>query len=120
MLLAGVKRAGFTANLAASSYFAFQAPTDSIRVWYPTIWSYLGEYFLLFLICLSCVFFVMQRFPSQVGDGSRSEGGFGLLKLLVYGIGVLCVDVVVSAYLWFVAPRSGDLPTLSYPRHNFG
>ena len=113
-----VKRMGFAANLAATLFFAFRAPTDSIRIWYPSIWSYLGESFLVFLICLSCVFFVLQRLPKKRRP-IEIQDSYSFPKLVAYGMVTLLVDIAISAYLWFVAPRSGDLPTLSYSRHDF-
>jgi len=114
-----IKKMGFAANLAASLFFALRAPTDSIRVWYPTLWSFLGEHFLLFLVCLSCLFFVVQRLPANMRGSLRSRDNLGLSMLFGYGILTVGSDVLASAYLWFVALQSGGLPTLSYPRDNF-
>jgi hypothetical protein len=119
MSLAAMKRAGLAANLAGSCYVAFQAPTDSIRVWYPTIWSYLGEHFLVFFLSVSCVFFAVQ-YLSAKGHRSRGRGSsISYSKLIGFSIPLVLLDVGASAYLWFVAPRSGSLPTLSFSQHDF-
>jgi hypothetical protein len=87
----------FAAAIEAMTSFGLYAlaPTDSVRVWYPSVWAYVGEHGLVWVIAFAGVFFVATGvFKNPV----RPD----VLTLLT----CIVAELVSTAYVWFVIPAN--------------
>ncbi len=98
------------AEVASSFWLLKSIPTDTILVYYPTRWSYVGEHFLAWAVALS----------SLVVSLVSVTGGLKRSKLSMRGVSVtisvlsLLAELLSSWYLWFVATPPGVDPKLWY------
>jgi hypothetical protein len=101
---------GLASNLIPSWWLWMSSPTDTVRVWYPTIWSYLGEHFVLwvgftaFFFAIARVAFARQSAhmfdPSQ--RGTRHITFFQYLFIcLIFLASDLCTSFYLAVSTWW-------------------
>jgi len=57
------------------------SPTDSVRVWYPSVWSYVGEHFLPWCLALSALLKVVKPFQKRAWPANPSAPGHNIAVL---------------------------------------
>jgi hypothetical protein len=76
------------------------SPTDSIRVWYPSFWSYLGEHFLPWCVILWIMLSLLKPFREQAGlqvpNHSRVEPIVLKIREVLPFAGILVTAEVVA------------------------
>jgi len=73
------------------------APTDGVRVSYPSVWAYIGEHGLVWVIAFAVTFFVATvAFKDKV----RSD--------VLTGLTCIAAELLSTAYVWFVIPANRD------------
>ena len=94
---------GFVATvelLISLSLYAL-APTDGVRVWYPSGWAYVGEHGLVWLATFAIVFWTMRK-----SLGMRSDA----LTILAGA----AAELIATTYVWFGIPSSGEVSRAWY------
>jgi hypothetical protein len=71
------------------------APTDGVRVWYPSAWAYIGEHGLVWVIALAVAFLVAT---GLFKDKVRSD--------MLTGLTCIVAELLSTAYVWFVIPAN--------------
>jgi hypothetical protein len=104
----------FVAEIGGSWWIWGRAPSDSIRVWYPSFWAFEAGRLSVWVPLLACAFMVVWivtrslRWRSQI-TGLSSAGT--LLALSVAGLfGVSC-ELLTSILYWW-SPESSKLRSL--------
>lgn len=101
----------FALEVLVSARMFSAAPTDTVRTWYPTVWSYIGEHGTVTIL----TWFLLLGIARIIG---RSELHHLPNSWPAWGLWLFCaglsIDVAASAYIWFVAPMSGAKPRLWY------
>src|SRR5882762_928529 len=73
------------------------APTDGVRVWYPSVWAYVGEHGLVWATVLAALFYVgVWAFKEKM----RSD--------MLTALAAIVAELVSTGYVWFVIPIEGD------------
>jgi hypothetical protein len=108
---ANVRISGFAALFAAMDVVPglvlwALSPTDSVRIWYPTLLSYIGEH----LFASTATFLLVWLFLSLISRRIRAtdtKSGFSLTLAKAFGFGLTClaVDVLASTELAFLQSR---------------
>ena len=82
------------------------SPTDSVRVWYPTLLSYLGEHFVVSIATLLLVWLLLSLTSRRV-RAADTWNGFSLTPTRAFTFGLIClaVDVLASMELAFFQSR---------------
>lgn len=86
--------------LTSLSLYAL-APTDGVRVWYPSGWAYIGEHGLVWLATFAIVFWTMRK-----SLGMRSDA-----LTIVAGA---AAELIATTYVWFGIPSSGEVSRAWY------
>jgi hypothetical protein len=84
------------------------SPTDSVRVWYPSLWSYMGEHFLpwaFIAIVLTCSLFRFRELSNpQESEGTvraiRMTGRYYLLFFFTMFVSDLLATVFLAFWGW--------------------
>jgi hypothetical protein len=74
-------------------------PTDTVAVYYPTVWSYIGEHLLIWLMFLAPVA-VLFRAISKRGLWEAYMGGWRFI--LIFGVAAF-LELLSSSYRWYLA-----------------
>jgi hypothetical protein len=78
-------------------------PTDSVRVWYPSVWSYLGEQFLVWLAVAVCLGYASIRVGApllpRAPDAPGKPSSYAVSGFLSFCIVITLSDVATS---WFL------------------
>lgn len=84
------------------------SPTDSVRVWYPTLLSYVGEHLVVSTAILLLVWLLLSLTSRRV-RAADTRGGFSLTPARAFTFGLIClaVDVLASIELAFLQSRDG-------------
>jgi len=90
---------GISVELLTSFLLNRLAPTDGVRVWYPSVWAYMGEHALIWGILIALLFAAL-----------RSRPGSEALTALV----CLVSELVATLYVWFVIPGEGEVSRAWY------
>lgn len=77
------------------------APTDGVRVWYPSGWAYAGEHGLVWVAAFAALFWTMR--------GSLRVRSDALTVLAA-----IAAELIATAYVWFVMPSSGEVSRAWY------
>jgi hypothetical protein len=77
------------------------APTDGIRVWYPSSWAYVGEHGLVWVAAFVALLWTMRTMLSVRTDA------------LTVSVGI-AAEVIATVYVWFVIPASGEVSRAWY------
>lgn len=85
---------GISVELLSSFLLYGRAPTDGVRVWYPSVWAYMGEHGLVWGILVGVLFAALRN--RTIGEA------FTALARLVS-------ELVATLYVWFVIPREGEI-----------
>jgi hypothetical protein len=96
------------------------SPTESVRIWYPTVWSYIGEHFLLWYACLLIMVGLFKPFQEQIWSPMPISSNVRPLFLNVQQYALfagLCLISDVSASLLIVG--WGWLGNASFPTRLF-
>jgi len=101
---------GLCANIAASVVLWQLSPTDSVRMWYPTLFAYAGEHFMLWVIVVLAASAV--KFVRNIISRSDSELSSGILTLVLLS----GADIVTSIFLSVVVKSVWIDPLVSYLR----
>lgn len=84
-------------ELMTSLLLYARAPTDGVRVWYPSGWAYVGEHGLVWAIAFAGLsYLTVWAFRGKV----RSD----VLTVL----SAIVAEPVSTVYVWFVIPVEGD------------
>jgi len=90
---------GAIPEVTASLWLWEYGPTDSVRVWYPTIWSYVGEHYLPWCGIVALIL-ILEPFGFQTsahaGDGTLS---FGIRAFAALGAGLFVADLTATSVL---------------------
>jgi hypothetical protein len=85
------------------------SPTDSVRTWYPSLWSYLGEHFLPWSGILLATMMLARPFQGRVWipRSASSPASVSLIRMRDYSlfIGILILtsaaaSLFVAAWTW--------------------
>ena len=75
------------------------APTDSIRVWYPSLWAYVGEHGLVWGVFITVLFLIYRNKPVTEA--------FTVLICLI-------AELASTLEVWFVIPGEGAVSRAWY------
>jgi hypothetical protein len=102
--------AALGAELISSFWLLKSIPTDTILVYYPTRWSYVGEHFLAWAAALSSLVVSLISVTATLKRPRLSH------RVIPPAIGAisLVAELLSSWYLWFVATPEGVEPKLWY------
>jgi hypothetical protein len=90
---------GISVELLTSLWLFTIAPTDGVRVWYPSVWAYMGEHGLVWGILIAVLFTVFRKkHPSEVLTASAC----------------LASELASTLYVWFVILSDGDVSRAWY------
>lgn len=84
---------GAAVELLGSFLLYGRAPTDGIRVWYPSVWAYMGEHGLIWGILIALL--VLSLRNSTVGE-------------MLTAFACLVSELLATLYVWFAIPREGE------------
>ncbi len=84
---------GITVELLISFLLYGLAPTDGLRVWYPSVWAYMGEHALIWGILVAFLFVVLRN--THVGEALTA-------------LTCLVAELFATLFIWFVIPREGE------------
>jgi hypothetical protein len=90
-------------EIFASWWLWGSLPTDTVAVYYPTAWSYIGEHLLIWLVFLVPVA-VLFHAASKRGLGAVYLGGWRFI--LIFGVAAL-LEFLSSSYRWYLATEDG-------------
>jgi hypothetical protein len=90
---------GAFVELLTSFWLYGRAPTDGIRVWYPSAWAYMGEHALVWGVLISFLFAILRK-------KSINEA----LTLLACFLS----ELAATLYVWFVIPSEGGISRAWY------
>jgi len=77
------------------------APTDGVRVWYPSGWACVGEHGLVWVAAFAVLFWAMLGLLRGRSDASTILAG-------------VAAELVATAYVWFGIPSSGEVSRAWY------
>ena len=86
------------------------SPTDSVRVWYPSAFSYVGEHFLVWclaILCLLSLLTLARRQPELPFSGVSTPYLLSVPAYVSLTLLLLAADVTASVLVASVS-RSGD------------
>jgi hypothetical protein len=84
-------------ELMTSFWLYSRAPTDGVRVWYPSVWAYMGEHGLVWATVFAVlIYFGLRAFKERV----RSD--------ILTTLAAIVAEPVSTGYVWFVIPLEGD------------
>src|SRR5215475_4379784 len=97
---------GVASNLVSSWWLWVSSPTDSVRVWYPTIWSYLGEHFFLWIGFCCFSLFIFRATYDKHGANALTTRATGLRQMsrsqyAAVCMGFIAADLCASLFLAF-------------------
>lgn len=101
---------GLCANLAASAVLWQLSPTDSVRVWYPSLFAYVGEHFTLWVIFV-LVASSLKTLRNVIIRSDSELSSAGLTVVVVVG-----ADILASIFLRVVSKSVWIDPLASYLR----
>jgi hypothetical protein len=90
---------GISVELLTSFWLYTTAPTDGVRVWYPSLWAYVGEHALVWGILIAVLFALFRK-------KSSSE--------VLTASACVVSELVSTLYVWFVIPSEGDVSRAWY------
>jgi hypothetical protein len=90
---------GIAVELLSSFLLYVRAPTDGVRVWYPSIWAYMGEHGLVWGFVIAFLLVALRN--RDVGEAPTALACFAS-------------EVVATLYVWFVIPREGEVSRAWY------
>ncbi len=90
-------------EIFASWWLWGSLPTDTVAVYYPTGWSYIGEHLLIWLVFLSPVA-VLFHAASRRGLWAVYLGGWRCI--LIFGLAAL-LEFSSSSYRWYLVTEDG-------------
>jgi hypothetical protein len=83
---------GIAVELLTSLLLWGLAPTDGVRVWYPSVWAYMGEHGLVWGVLISILFVILRK--QTINEA---------LTLLACFVS----ELVATLYVWFLIPLEG-------------
>jgi len=86
--------------LTSLSLYAL-APTDGVRVWYPSGWAYVGEHGLVWVSTFAILFWMMHRSLRVRSDALTVLAG-------------VAAELIATTYVWCVIPSSGEVSRVWY------
>lgn len=90
---------GIAVELLSSFLLYGRAPTDGVRVWYPSIWAYMGEHGLVWGFVMAFLLVALRN--KNVGEAPTALACF-------------VSEVAATLYVWFVIPGEGEVSKAWY------
>jgi hypothetical protein len=90
---------GISVELLSSFLLYGRAPTDGVRVWYPSSWAYMGEHGLVWGILIAFLFAALRN--RTVGEALTA-------------LACLVSELIATLYVWFVIPSEGEISRAWY------
>jgi hypothetical protein len=96
---------GISVELLTSFLLYGLAPTDGVRVWYPSVWAYMGEHCLVWGVLIALFFTILQS--HHVGEALTAGA-------------CLVSEFAATLFVWFVIPAGSGGVSKAWDTGRFG